>query len=666
MFKILIIFILISEHTYAQLDLTINFNFLSNDKKNFTAQDLIVSSTPNAFASNIHIPEKKILTSPKIVKIPKITLLQLANPKNQIDVSALANIPPAPTLSRIKDPDIKPVEASTLDLAEISETEYKMIQALIFYELHKKYDVSMSLLIELLKDSAGLKKNAHSIDLQARMLYAESANALGLSKEYRYKILQLMNENLGEFMSTKLAQSILKNIQNFKSSDLKKINKLVTTSNLDISKNDNYLYKLAKHSIAEGNLTLAENSLSGISPTSKLYMDAVLLLASVQYRKGKVDAAIAKLEKLIPDIEAKNKKDLVRNSIIATLARLYFQKAKYKQSYLTYLKIDRSSALWLQSVMEQAWAQILSGDHIGAAGNMFSLHTEVFKKAYLPESYVVRSVGYLNLCQYGDALHVLTDLDRRFKNILEKLTQFQSENTNVQPYYSLAKTWFTNNNQGEINSLPRSFVAELATHPSFTQVQVRINAAEEENSIFDKLISDFSNSEVVIKQNITRLKNEVETLKNQKASPEILARNEIKVLVNNTELQIIKRGTSGLKRARANYSSRLEDEKQELKSEAAQAIKTRYNELVVSLGKLLEQEEILAYEIYSGAGEHIRYQMANGKINDRTPAVLTPEEKKSYKWKFRGEVWEDEIGHYRSSLKNVCASDNIAKLKGDQ
>jgi hypothetical protein len=58
--------------------------------------------------------------------------------------------------------------------------------------------------------------------------------------------------------------------------------------------------------------------------------------------------------------------------------------------------------------------------------------------------------------------------------------------------------------------------------------------------------------------------------------------------------------------------------------------------------------------------------MAGGKIDDRNPTALTPEEKNSYKWKFRGEVWEDEIGHYRSSLKNVCASDELAQTKGDQ
>jgi len=42
---------------------------------------------------------------------------------------------------------------------------------------------------------------------------------------------------------------------------------------------------------------------------------------------------------------------------------------------------------------------------------------------------------------------------------------------------------------------------------------------------------------------------------------------------------------------------------------------------------------------------------------------LKAEKGKSFNWKFKGEIWEDEIGHYRSSLKNVCPSDSVAQNK---
>ena len=78
----------------------------------------------------------------------------------------------------------------------------------------------------------------------------------------------------------------------------------------------------------------------------------------------------------------------------------------------------------------------------------------------------------------------------------EKLVKFQSENKMTLPYYDLVKTWFGNNNQSEINSVPRSFIAELAVHPSFTRLQQRINDFDDENSKFTKIATDFSNREL--------------------------------------------------------------------------------------------------------------------------------------------------------------------------
>ena len=216
----------------------------------------------------------------------------------------------------------------------------------------------------------------------------------------------------------------------------------------------------------------------------------------------------------------------------------------------------------------------------------------------------------------------------------------------------------------EINTVPRSFVAELAVHPSFTNYQQRINNFDDENNRFLKLTADFAAKDAQIKQRIATAKNELQTLKNQRASSQALHQNEIKTLIAELELQIVTRNKEIIKKVRVLSQQQLEKEKTTFRNLAAGAVKERYVELKQTLGKLLEQEEVLAYEVYSGAGEHIRYQMADGKIDDRTPASLTPEEKKSYKWKFRGEVWEDEIGHYRSSLKNVCPHDDIAQ-KGE-
>ena len=109
--------------------------------------------------------------------------------------------------------------------------------------------------------------------------------------------------------------------------------------------------------------------------------------------------------------------------------------------------------------------------------------------------------------------------------------------------------------------------------------------------------------------------------------------------------------------------ARLQKEENSLRLKVAMNLQNRFKQFTASLDNLIDQKEVLSYEIYSGAGEHIRFQMAGGEIkDDRAPANITPTEKDSYSWKHKGELWEDEIGHYRSALKNVCPSEDIAQV----
>ena len=96
--------------------------------------------------------------------------------------------------------------------------------------------------------------------------------------------------------------------------------------------------------------------------------------------------------------------------------------------------------------------------------------------------------------------------------------------------------------------------------------------------------------------------------------------------------------------------------KLKIKNEQTLALQESFQNLEKDLSHWLDQSELLFYEIHNGAGEHLRYQMAS-TTDKRAPANNLNEFKKEDKdlqWAFDGEIWEDEVGHYRSSLKNVC------------
>lgn len=86
------------------------------------------------------------------------------------------------------------------------------------------------------------------------------------------------------------------------------------------------------------------------------------------------------------------------------------------------------------------------------------------------------------------------------------------------------------------------------------------------------------------------------------------------------------------------------------------------------LEKLMENNEFLTYEIFSGSGENIRFVSAGGatkgtESTTRKVASKNSSGGKVFLWDFDGEFWADEIGNYKSSLKDNCPNANSLTQK---
>ncbi|WP_409477646.1 tetratricopeptide repeat protein [Pseudobdellovibrio sp. HCB154] len=593
----------------------------------------------------------KAAKSPDMVVLPKFQPIPvLEQAKVVIKPEHIAQIPIVKPLDFGPEPLLNEPQSDIKNLVEIKPEEYKMIQALIFMDYNKRYDLAMALFVELM--------DVPQYAQQATYHYAETALGLKLYSEFREKMLQVTKEAKDPMVKKMAVESLVKNMQYLQISDIEAIDPVAKQLDVDTVNHTSYLLKKAKYYSEKGNLKEFENALLMIPTEAPEYKEGTLLKAVLNYRRGQVDEGITELEVLWPLVEEK-KKDQIRNLTALTLARLYFQKGDYKAAYKYYLSVDKSSGQWLQSMVEQAWTQILANDNIGAAGNMFTLHTEFFTKAYAPETYVVRTVGYLNLCQYGDGVHVLEDLNKRYKKVQEELEGYQKANPKGLAYYDLVKSFLKNTKQEIFEGVPRSFVVELARHPTYMNIQSQINAYEDENSRFNKVTIDLIRKERDARLEMLKAKNEFSQAQRDGKKGDGLRNLEKKYLAKGVEHLIYSRARNGIKKMREAALARLTKEENTLREKAGKNLQGRFGELVASLDRLIDQQEVLSYEIYSGAGEHIRYQMAGGegKQADKAPASLTPDDKDNYAWKFKGEVWDDEIGHYRSSLKNVCPQD---------
>jgi hypothetical protein len=595
------------------------------------------------------------LPSPKPFEVKNSTLLisPVKPAQALVTEKGIQQIPEIKTLKEIPEPQPQATDPRPVNLINFKPQDYKLLEGLIFLEAQKNHDMALAYFAELSEDK--------EFRTEALYHYSRAAQARGLNTEVRAALLKVAQTSQLKEWKFLAAQALAENIALFDVSNLKEIDPLVQAMEIDISNNDAYNFYRAKYYLEIGNLGQVEDALTLIPEKSAYFNDSLLISALFNYRQGKIESAIIPLLELL---KRAPREENIRSVGAMTLARLQFQKGLYKEAYQTYLEVNKSHALWLQAMVEQAWSQILTQDYEGAAGNMFSLHTDFFKNAYNPESYTVRTVGYLNLCQFGDAAQALNNMGRRYGPTYGRLETFMT--TKKDPnLYETVRQLLKNPDLREVDGLPRSFVIELARHPSFINAQKHMNSFEDEISNFNKILINLIQREKDLLKRQSEITKEISETKAAQHAPKIdpgtlknLTSKETqldrKLFLIKFEYQNVNRARTQLKENRQKAVTRLEEEKSVLRKSISSLLSKRFNSLATNLKSLLDQTEVLNYEIYSGAGEQLRYQAAGGDVNTKERPQLKPEVDKSTTWKFKGEIWEDEIGHFRSSLKSVC------------
>ena len=615
----------------------------------FNAVDLQFSPAPQNRLSQVKIENVAPIKIDTILKQPLKKAFEITQAALKSNLA-----PQVDPLKEIADPSVNQPDPKEKKTIQFSENDYKLMHGLIFQETRKNYPIALGIFSQLQKDP--------KLKNEATYQLALSSYHLKMYSEFRAQMLSLLNDKNWQ------KSAVIKLVENLDRDGLNNvpaIDKALAQLDLEITKDIEYNIIRARYYQGLSNLTMANDALEQIEKKDPKNPELHYLKSLMLYGSGQLDKAIETLEPALDTLEKTNNNPELKSLAAITMARFYFQKSQFQDSYKSYLKIDKNHSLWLQSLIEQAWAQILVKDYEGAAGNMFSLHTAYFKGAFKPESYIVRTVGYLNLCQYGDGLKVLENMRRAYVPYVARLEKYQKENSKDSAYYETVKNWLRSPQQKEVDGLPRGFIAEMASHPSFLNQQMMLNNLEDQNSSFLNITKEVVNLERAYTQqisesqsNIGKLEEKMSKTKDETAKLKIEEEiTQLKNLIFSLKEQqnIIRSSRNSLKELREASMTRIESEKAKIRSDISAFLKTRYKVLADGLIQQLDQSDILQYEIYSGAGEHLRYQMAGGDIKEKENIELKPEKDKSMKWRFQGEIWEDEIGHFRSSLKNVCA-----------
>ncbi len=488
-------------------------------------------------------------------------------------------------------------------------------------------------------------------------LYSEAAHRLIpivlKPNEFRSKAISILLQDFPKEHESKIALSLSK-MEDRETLPPKFMNKI--------------LYYISKHEFDTENYKTSSLTADQVSLKSDYYVKARFIKGLSEYFSNDLNAAMSTLTQLQSYLANARSSDTNIESLLAlNLGRIYFQQKKYKESYHSYKKIDKSHPLWLQAVTELGWVQLALGDQFGAIGNMYSLHSPYFSSIYKPETYAIKTIGYLNICQYADAYKSLSLHEKDYRDWKNKIDAYVAKNTSPGQVYKTVSKYLSGNSSTDVDGLPYQVIREIARQKTFLNIQKNINSKVDESKNYNKALSQFTLDSKTVKKKLASSK---KALKNTKvAIAENKKTNQLdKLEALNNELQNLKdyitsyyfqlrifsHSRKKLNQLKVATQARIKKENISLTRRAGQKLLNHIRFIKSDNDGLLDNNELLRYEVFSGSGENIRYQVTGGKIKNenRIPASVKP--RKSLNWDFSGEFWEDEIGSYRTTLVDKC------------
>lgn len=605
--------------------------------------------------------EMKSLTKPAIPVAAVKRFKDLIIQRGKVDNSMLAKL----NLQLAPETELKLAK-----FVPLTDEEYRFLSGLLLYQQGHQCGAAVGLF-----HSISDKKEWQA---EADFYLASCSKQLGLMTDFSERVRRVFESGSG-FYSHRLLKEIDWNTPNVTTRNFgEALEKAM--ANPEVLKDQTPATLATAAALVAESAAAAEKFKTALDWSKKVpdnhprYLQAKFVEALSEYQIGSKKRALELQEGLIRLPRAEESAREFQGLIALNLARMYFQEQKYKEAHQAFLTVNKDHPLWLQGLSEMGWAQLLSSDFEGAIGNMYSIHSPFFSAAYKPESYVIRTIGYLHLCQYGDAYRTLTILERDYRAMLEKIDTYnKSIGSFTDGRYGTVRRFLVSFNKPgrtdvkEVDGLPSPIIREIARQKDFLNLQKGLNRQIDESAIYSRIENDIDRSLKEAQNKVTQTRKQIDLIRKNIASirskPQLEPNRQQWQSDLDSEMSRLNDRFFSVdlfneaKKASAQYKREViagaDKRGLDLKSKLETVISNRILKVRTDLSRFMDNNELLRYEVFSASGENIRYQVAGGEKSNRVPANVIPKSK-SLQWDFDGEYWEDEIGHYRSTLKNNC------------
>jgi tetratricopeptide (TPR) repeat protein len=282
-------------------------------------------------------------------------------------------------------------------------------------------------------------------------------------------------------------------------------------------------------------------------------------------------------------------------------------------------RIDELSEFYLDALLEGAWAWFLAGNYPRALGNLQTLEAPYFRRPFYdggrppippgpaghPEADVLRALVSLKLCHDDDAITIVARMKREYEPIQRELEatlrRLEQEGTE-RPLFQLADDLRRGN--AHLSPAIRPFVERAFADRALSRSLAQVRAIDEELARLQSAPAPFLRS----------------PLGHDVAGTLAFARDSAVV-------------------------------------DAGALARERYERALHELaGHLHDGSKLLADIATAKAGKLDRRSLDVEIVGDAVPpqydVLVGP---KQVRWRFDGEYWRDEIGHYRQAVSPTCA-----------
>ena len=424
---------------------------------------------------------------------------------------------------------------------------------------------------------------------------------------------------------------------------------------------DEYNYMIGEFFYDYNNFERALSFLDKVSEDAPDYPKALYLKGLVMVRNSMYRSAVETFQDAILAAERLETTPEVIDDGFLALARIAYESGNYDGAIYYYRKLRSDSPKLARAFYESAWTYFMKGDYSRALGTFHVLHSPFFQHFFFPELWVMEATVYLNMCHYGYAKEALGRFNEDVATLGVPLRDFMDRQRTPSDYY---KHFVKAVEERREELLPRVLSYPVLSNVEFYNLYRTIQQLEWESQELERSRTALGTFGQELAENLNRLLqsrlNEI-GIKIQQILKQVDAEiEEYSIKLKELEVDLLDVESTTLTREQAELMAKGERERLLRNVETILRRGGTEDDVKSFIDSQPALREITPPEIEALRAKGtvpepiVVYLFDLTRVEEEEGGAIAIVGSDSLEWPFEGEYWKDEVGGFRSFLREVC------------